>query len=271
MKLPDAVLAPVDPAARARPFRWVPIRVSPWAALGAALASLAGQPAAWATELSAVPQNVISLSTTATLDVPQDWLTVVFGTTREGVDAGAVQAQLKQVLEAALAEARKVARPGQLEVRTGGFSLQPRYAPAAPRGAAAGAPPAITGWLGSTELIVEGRDTQAIAQLTSRVSGLTIARVGYSLSREARQKVEGEVTAQAIEQFRARALTVSRQFGFSGYTVREVSVGSESGGGPVPMMRMQASRAMADEAALPTEAGKTSVNATVSGSVQMVK
>ena len=208
------------------------------------------------------PQNVISLSATATVDVPQDWLTVVFSTTREGADAGVVQGQLKQLLDTALAEARKAAKPGQVEVRTGGFSLQPRYAPKG----------GIAAWQGSTELVVEGRDTQAIAQLTSRVPGLTISRVGYSLSREARQKVEGEVTAQAIEQFRARAMTVSRQFGFTGYTVREVNVGTDSpGGGPVPMLRMQATRVMSDEVALPTEAGKASVNATVNGSVQMLK
>lgn len=209
----------------------------------------------------APPQNVIGLSATATVDVPQDWLTVVFGTTREGADAGVVQGQLKQVLDAALAEARKAAKPGQVEVRTGGFSLQPRYAPKG----------GIAAWQGSTELIVEGRDAQAIAQLTSRVPGLTISRVGFSLSREARQKVEADVTAQAIEQFRARALTVSRQFGFTGYTVREVNVGTDGPGGPVPMMRMQATRGLADEAALPVEAGKTSVNATVNGSVQMLK
>jgi hypothetical protein len=37
------------------------------------------------------------------------------------------------------------------------------------------------------------------------------------------------------------------------------------------MMRMQASRATAEDAALPVEAGKATVTATVSGSVQMVK
>ncbi len=229
------------------------------AAVGFALSSLAQLAAA---DTLPPPQNVVSLSATATLDVPQDWLTVVFNTTREGADASVVQGQLKQLLETALNEARKAAKPGQVEVRTGGFSLQPRYAPKG----------GIAAWQGSTEMIVEGRDTQAIAQLTSRVPGLTISRVGFSLSREARQKVEGEVTAQAIEQFRARATTVSRQFGFTGYTVREVNVGTDSpGGGPVAMLRVQASRTMSDEVALPTEAGKASVNATVNGSVQMLK
>ena len=234
-------------------------RFGPRAALGAALSLLA---VAAAADTLPPPQNVISLAATATVDVPQDWLTVVFSTMREGADAGVVQNQLKQLLDAALAEARKAAKPGQVEVRTGGFSLQPRYAPKG----------GIAAWQGNAELIIEGRDTQAIAQLTSRVPGLTISRVGYSLSREARQKVEGDVTAQAIEQFRARAMTVSRQFGFTGYTVREVNVGTDgSGGGPVPMLRMQATRAMTDEMALPTEAGKASVNATVNGSVQMLK
>ncbi len=207
------------------------------------------------------PQNVVSLSASASVEVPKDWLTVVFSTTREGSDAAAVQSQLKQALDAALAEARKLARPGQVEVQTGGFSLVPRYAP---KGGS------ITGWQGSTELVVEGRDSTTIAQLTGRVQTLSIARVGFSLSREARQKVEGEVAAQAIERFRARADAVSRQFGFTGYTVREVAVNTEGGmGQPVPVMRMQASAMMADGAPLPVEAGKATVTANVSGSVQM--
>lgn len=210
-----------------------------------------------------VPQNVVSLSATASVEVVRDWLTVVFSTTREGSDAAVVQAQLKQALDVALADARKVAKPGQLEVQTGQFALHPRYAP---KGGV------ITGWQGSTELIVEGRDTQAIAQLAGRISTLTIARTGFSLSREARQKVEGDVAAQAIERFRARADAVSRQFGFAGYTLREVAVNTEGGvPPPQPMYRMQAQRAEAADAALPVEAGKAVVSANVSGSVQLTQ
>jgi len=214
------------------------------------------------------PENVVSLSASASVDVARDWLTVVFSTTREGTDAAAVQSALRQALDTALAEARKSARPGQVEVRTGGFSLQPRYAPAAK---APPAPAGIVGWTGSTELVVEGRDTQAIAQLTGRIGTLSIGRVGFSLSREAHEQAEGEVAAQAIARFRARADTVSRQFGFTGYTVREVNLSSDQPPGvPMPMMRSQAAMAMADEA-LPVQAGKATVTAVVSGSVQMRK
>ncbi len=218
------------------------------------------------------PVNVVSLSASATVELPRDWLTVVFSTTREATDAAAVQSQLKQALDTALTEARKGARPGQLEVQTGAFSLYPRYAPPTPKSAASGGGATIVGWQGSTELVVEGRDTQAIAQLTSRITTLSIARVGFSLSREARERVEAEVSAQAIARFRARAEAVSKQFGMGGHVIREamVSANDPGPGQPQPMMRAQSSRAMADES-LPVEAGKALVTATVSGSIQMTK
>ena len=206
------------------------------------------------------PSNVLSLSASASVDVAKDLISVVFSTSREGSDAAAVQTQVKQALDAALAEARKAAKPGQIEVQTGNFSLFPRYSPK-------GAP---SGWQGSAELVVEGRDMAGIAQLTGRITTLTIGRVSYGLSRETREKIEAEATAQAIARFRVRADTMSRQFGFGGYTLREVQV---SGGDaprfqPAPMMRAQAAMAAADEA-LPVEAGKAAVTATVTGSVQM--
>jgi predicted secreted protein len=238
--------------------------------LGTALAGLAAGLAAppSAAQTLPPPQNVVSLSASASREVAMDWLTVVFSTTREGPDAAGVQAQLKQALDAALAEARKAAqaaqtaRAGELTVRTGGFSLHPRYAA---RGG-------ITGWQGSTELVVEGRDGTAIAQLTGRIQTLSIGRVQWTLSREAREKLEGEVQAQAIANFRDRADATARSFGFAGYTLREVNVsGGEAPGMPAPMMRVQSARAGAPEEALPVEAGKTLVSVTVSGSVQLTR
>jgi predicted secreted protein len=187
------------------------------------------------------------------------------GRPRPALDHPEVQTVLKQALDAALAEARKAARPGQVEVQTGNFSLYPRYGNPGRGGA-----PAINGWQGTAELIVEGRDMPALAALAGRMPTLTIARVGYGLSREQREKVEAEVAAQAIARFRARAAEVARQFGFAGHAIREVAVSSgEPSHPPVPMMRAQAMSAAAEQAPLPVEAGKSTVTVTVSGSVQM--
>jgi len=208
-----------------------------------------------------VPSERLSLSASASADVVRDVLGVSFSTTREGPEAAAVQATLKQALDTALAEARKVAKPGQVDVQTGGFSLYPRHDPKTGK---------INGWQGSAELLVEGRDTAAIAQLTGRIGTLTIARVGYSLSREAREKAEADITAQAIARYRAKAADYAKQFGYGGYVVGDINIASDESGSPRPMMAMRMKAEMAD-AALPAEAGKATVTVNVNGSVQLTK
>ncbi|RTL15046.1 MAG: DUF541 domain-containing protein [Burkholderiales bacterium] len=209
------------------------------------------------------PRERLSLQATASTELARDVIGVAFSTTKEGSDAAGVQAALKQALDAALTEARKIARPGQVDVQTGGFSLAPRYEPKTGR---------ISGWQGSAELLVEGKDIGAIAQLVGRISSLSVQRVGYSLSKEAREKVEGEVAALAIARYRAKAADYSRQFGYSGFILGEVNISSDEAG-PRPVfkaMRAMAVAAGADEA-LPTEAGKATVSVTVSGSVQLTQ
>ena len=224
--------------------------------------ALTATSATWADASSPPPQGVVSLQASASLEVTKDLLGITLNTTREGADAASVQSQLKQALDAALTEAKKVAKPGQLEVQTGGFSLSPRYTSKG----------VINGWQGSAELIVEGRDMQAIGQLTGRITTLTISRVAYSLSRELREKTEGEVSAQAIARYRAKAADYAKQFGYGSYVIREVNVsGNEQPGAPAPMYRAKAmSMASADES-LPVEAGKGVVTVSVNGTVQMNK
>jgi predicted secreted protein len=207
------------------------------------------------------PAHVVNLTSSASVEVTKDLLHITFTATREGPDAQSVQAALKQALDAALAEAKRVQKPGQIDVRTGNFSLYPRHAP---KGGA------ITGWQGTAELVAEGRDMTGIAQLAGRIQSMSIARVGQSLSREAREKVEGEVSAQAIARFRAQAVEMARAFGYAGYTLREVTVGTNEPPPNMPVMRMQA-MAKAEDAALPVEAGQGIVSATVSGSVTLTK
>ncbi len=210
-------------------------------------------------------EGVLGLSAQASVEVTKDLLAITFSTSREGPDANAVQAQLKRALDTALAEARKAARPGEVEVQTGNFSLYPRYA-----GGTATSPPSLSGWQGSAELIVEGRDIAAIGQLAGRINTMTVARVGHRLSRQASQRVEAEIAVEAIARYRGKAADYARQFGYSGYTIREVSVAtSDPEGGPMPMLRMQAVGAAPSSEALSVEPGKSIVTATVNGTVQM--
>jgi len=205
------------------------------------------------------PEGVVSLGSSATVQVPNDWIVVEFSTSKEGTDANAVQAALKEALAAALAQARQVAKPdGHVEVQGGGFSLQPRF----------NAKGVVNGWAGTTSLVVQGRDMVTIADLAGRVQTMTVGGLEYSVSREAREKVEGEVTAQAIARFRAKAADYAKAFGYAGFAIREVNVNVDNGQPPRPYAMKSLSVARASDA-LPVEAGAGAVTANVNGSVQL--
>ena len=214
----------------------------------------------WAQPSSASPpQNVVQLSASAVLEVPHDWLALAMSTSRDGTDAQVVQAHLKTALDAALTEARTSTQPGALQVRTGNFTLTPRRSRDGH----------INGWQGSAELLLEGRDFARISAVAGRIQTLTVASVAFSLSREQQAAVEAQVQAQAIERFKLRAADIAKAFGFTAYTLREVTVSSSEPNLPRPrFLAMTASNASMD-AALPVEAGKGVVQVTVSGAVQL--
>ena len=206
-------------------------------------------------------EGIVSLSSSATVQVPNDWISVQFTTTKEGPDATAVQAALKDALATALAQARQVAKPdGHVEVQGGGFSLQPRL----------NSKGQVSGWAGTTSLSVQGRDMGTIAELAGRVQTMTVGNLDYSVSREAREKVEGEVAEQAIARFRAKAAGYAKAFGYATFTLREATVNVDNGQPVVRPYRLKAAMSISSNSEpLPVEAGSGSVTANVNGSVQM--
>ncbi|MBA4265285.1 MAG: SIMPL domain-containing protein [Comamonadaceae bacterium] len=206
------------------------------------------------------PSNVVSLSATGETDVPQDLLTLSLRTTKEGSSAAAVQNELKGAMDKALSLAKAQEKKDLMEVRTGQFSLYPRY----------GKEGKIAGWQGTAEMLLEGTDFALVSSTAGKLDTLTMSSASFSLSREARQRIEKEVEAQAIERFRARASDVAKGFGFASYVLREVSVSStDDGGMPVhPRMMAMEAKGMSD-ASIPVAAGNSTVRVTVSGSVQL--
>jgi predicted secreted protein len=206
------------------------------------------------------PQNVLQLQTTGTVEVQQDLLQMRLTTARDGTDPAVVQSQLKTALDAALAEARKTAQPEQMDVRTGNFAIYPRN----------NREGRITGWNGTAELVLEGKDFSRITQAAGRIQTMTLGGVSFGLSRDQRAKVETDAQAQAIERFKAKAGELAKAFGFAGYGLREISVNA-SDPGFQPRMRMMAADAKvsSSESAVPVEPGRSAVTVTVSGSVQL--
>ena len=224
-------------------------------------AALCGPGASWGQPAPLPPQNVVQLSASGSVEVQQDLLVMSLNATRDGADPTQVQGQLRSLLDAALTEARKAALPGQMDVRTGQFGLYPRY----------GRDGKISGWQGTAELVLEGRDFARISSTAPKLTGMAVGHVGFGLSREQRSRVEAVAQQRAIDGFKAKAADLARGFGFSGFTLREVAVNANEPGFARPRMMAMEARASAApaDAPLPVEPGKSTVVVTVSGSVQM--
>jgi predicted secreted protein len=225
-------------------------------------------PAVWASSLSPVPgeaaarapERVVGFSASASLDVLQDWVSLSLTHQVVAADAAAVQRQLKQVLATALDRTRAPAAASQLELSTGALQVSPRYDQAG----------RMNGWTGHAELILAGRDLAAVSELAGKVPGMTVAQVRWSLSPALRQQTEEQVQAQAVKRFRAKARALTEQFGFKDYTLRDVQVSEDGAGRPVqPLMARAMLASAADGAAVPLEAGRSTVSVSVMGTVQL--
>lgn len=215
----------------------------------------------WAQTPAPAPHNVVQLSASAQQEAVQDWLTVVLTHRAQAADAATVQRQLQTALDNALRHVRPRVKEGELEVSSGGFSVQPRH----------NREGQIVGWQGSAELLVQGRDIARIAATAGDTPGMALSQMHFSLSRQARQALEDGIRSEAIARFKATAQQVVKDFGFSGYTLREVAVsegGQEYAMRPRMMMAADANAAVMS-APVPAEPGKTLVQVTVSGSVQL--
>jgi predicted secreted protein len=116
--------------------------------------------------------------------------------------------------------------------------------------------------------VLEGRDFPRITQVAGRI---TRSPWGRRLRPEPRAARQDETEAQniAIENFKQKANELAKGFGFGGYTLREVSVNANDNGPIRPRMMAMQAKSFSADAAVPVEAGKTSVVVNVSGSVQL--
>ena len=207
------------------------------------------------------PHNVVRLSASGSVEAVQDWLTLTLSTTREGSDPGAVQSYLRQAVDGALAEVKKTAQPGAMEVRSGAFSLQPRYSNDGK----------MSGWVGTAELVLEGADFPRIGNAAAKAQPLTISNLNFSLSRATRSQLESQAQKLAIDAFKTKSAEIARGFGFGDYALREVTVSAaDQSLGPRPLMLAKSARSFAaDSAPVPLESGKSQVFVTVSGAIQL--
>ncbi|KVL31971.1 hypothetical protein WS97_22550 [Burkholderia territorii] len=206
------------------------------------------------------PAGVLSLSSQASADVPQDIIHITLFYEQQAKDPGSLTSALNQRADAALAQAKAVSG---VTARTGAFSVYP----------STDRDGKISAWRGRTEVVLESRDFSAASKLAGQLSNqMQVANVEFSLSPEAQRAAEQKLTTEAIKSFRARADEAAKAFGYNSYSIRDVNVGGSRNVQPYPRMMAMAAAPMDSakmSAPISVEGGKATVSVTVNGSVQM--
>ncbi|KVN96932.1 hypothetical protein WJ70_08885 [Burkholderia ubonensis] len=206
------------------------------------------------------PSGVLSLSSQASAEVPQDIIHITLFYEQQAKDPGSLTSALNQRADAALAQAKAVSG---VTAHTGAFSVYP----------STDRDGRISAWRGRTEVVLESRDFATASKLAGQLSNLMqVANVEFSLSPEAQRAAEQKLTTEAIKSFRVRADEAAKAFGYNNYSIRDVNVGSGRNVQPYPRMMAMAAPAMDSakmSAPIAVEGGKATVSVTVNGSVQM--
>ncbi len=206
------------------------------------------------------PLDVLELTASASSEVPADTAVVTLSVVRDGSDVAALTQDADSVLGHALSEAR--AAPS-VTASSGGFSTQPHNDKNS------------VSWTVHGDLILKSHDFAALGKLvghlTSSTGGMQITSSSFEVSPDLRQSEESELITRAINAYKSKANTASKALGYSSWTIRQINVGPVStGGGPRPMFAARASSAFSSSAVpMALEAGRVTLEVSVSGSVQM--
>jgi predicted secreted protein len=128
----------------------------------------------------------------------------------------------------------------------------------------------ITSWQMRSELQLESRDIAALGDLLGKLQGsLGVSQINLQPAPETRKKAIEQATLDALNAFQEKAKRIAGNFK-KYYKVVRMNVDT-SGQGPVYPMVRGAMMKMEDAAPMPIESGDSTVNATVSGEIELIE
>jgi len=206
------------------------------------------------------PMNILRLDAMVSAPITPDTAVITLAAEKSGADASAITQTINKVMGDAVRDAKAVSG---VEAITGNFATYQQYDNKGN----------VSGWVVRSELILKSKDFGSLGKLSGNLSqSLKIVGNGFEVSRELKAREEAALLQQGLQAFQAKAKAAAQTLGFSGYTIREIAIQQaqlEHGNNQPRPMLMMAKGAMAEAAPVPIEAGRTAINLTVSGTVQM--
>lgn len=129
----------------------------------------------------------------------------------------------------------------------------------------------VKGWEAEGRILLKSKNFEAIATILDNLgSEIAISYVDFSVSPEKMASLEDEMTLEIIKQFQHKANVIQKGLNAQKYVLSDIQLDTPNGNQPhyEPRMYMaKESRAAAESASMPLDAGKQTISATASGKV----
>lgn len=200
-----------------------------------------------------------TIEVSATKEVMQDEVQVVFTAQASGSTAAEVNRKLSDALQQARSH---FTMPEGVEVSTGGFNVYLDY----------GKDNKPKGWTGRASLVVDSKKLEAVSAVIEHLGkSLAVSSVRFSLSRQARQEHEKSLMQDLAQEFGQRAGLAAQAFGFKHFEIMALDFTGGANFSPRPVMQRMAAAPMMAEAgpALTLEPAITTVEISVTGQIRL--
>ena len=209
--------------------------------------------------------TILGLSETASRRVTEDLLVAMLEARAVAATAAAAQARVNEAMEAARRQAEQVSG---VELETGHYMVyvdRPYPEPLRPEPAGPGQADREERWIASQALVLRSSEGEALLGLVGRLQGegLGVQQLEWRVADATRQRVERELTGEALAALRSRAGMAAEAMGMELLGWKRLNL--DSAGGPI---RPFAERAVAMAADAPPPVaipGEADVQISVSG------
>lgn len=202
--------------------------------------------------------DVYALSASAQSEVKNDLMTVNLVAQAEGSDAAEVADSINGTMAWAVVQLKPFST---IKTETRDYRTNPKYA---------GKPSRIVGWNAVQMLQLESSDFEAMGSAIQKLQArLQVQGMNLSVKPSTRKQAEDTLINEAMNAFKQRALLVQQNMGAPGYRVINLNIGTEGHTANFRQFDTMARGAQSMSSAPAIEAGDSTVDVRINGSIQL--
>lgn len=129
----------------------------------------------------------------------------------------------------------------------------------------------IIGWTGTISVDLKSNDFAKTSELVAKLQeNLVVQNIQFGVSEQKQKQLEKELIKKASLQFKEQAQSLTETWGMSGYKIVNVSINTNGGYRPQPVMMMRDTAAKSGVPAQNFEAGNTSLSVSANGTIELI-